>query len=278
VTSIAQNLRAVINTLPGDSSRVDAELLLAHALGKPRVWLYAHADEALPAAAAKQFALLIKRRLKGEPIAYLLGFRDFWKMQLEVTADTLIPRPETELLVQLAITWLPQDRPVRVLDLGAGSGAIALAIASERPQVQMTACDSNAAALAVAQHNGQRLGLSQCIWLRSDWYSELQDQRFDLIVSNPPYIAENDPHLGEGDLRFEPRAALASGRDGLDAIRVIVGQAQQHLLPGGRLLIEHGFEQGIAVRELFQAAGLADIRTVRDLEDRERVTCGRKMA
>jgi release factor glutamine methyltransferase len=274
VTTIAQTLRAVINTLPGDSSRTDAELLLAHVLGRPRVWLYAHAEEPLPDTPAKQFAQLIKRRRKGEPIAYLLGYRDFWKMQLEVSAATLIPRPETELLVQLAISCLPEDSTARVLDLGTGSGAIALAIASERPRVRMTACDSSAAALAIAQGNAQRLGL-ECVWLRSDWYSELPAGRFDLIVANPPYIAEKDPHLQEGDLRFEPRAALASGADGLDAIRAIVAQSPQWLLPEGRLLIEHGFEQGAAVRELFRKAGLAGSQTVRDLEDRERVTSGR---
>lgn len=275
MTSIAQTLRAVIKTLPGDTARPDAELLLAHAMGKPRVWLYAHAEEVLPDVSAKLFLQLIKRRQKGEPIAYLLGVRDFWKMQVEVTPDTLIPRPETELLVQLALTWLPEDRPRRVLDLGTGSGVIAVAIASERPQVRMTACDSSPAALAVAQRNGEALRLHECSWLRSDWYSELQGQRFDLIVSNPPYISDNDPHLGEGDLRFEPRSALASGRDGLNAIRIIVAGAPAHLAGEGRLLVEHGFEQGAAVRELFQQAGFLEVRTVRDLEDRERVTCGR---
>lgn len=275
MSSIAQALRAAIKTLSGDSSRTDAELLLAHALQRPRVWLYAHADEPLPDTPAKQFAQLVKRRMKGEPIAYLLGYRDFWKMQFEVSADTLIPRPETELLVQLAITCLPADRPARVLDLGTGSGAIALALASERPLAQITACDSSPAALAVARGNGERLGIDGCTWVLSDWYSALSEQRFDLMVGNPPYIADDDPHLREGDLRFEPRAALASGRDGLDAIRTIVGEAPRHLFSAGRLLIEHGFEQGAAVRALFQAAGLVEVRTVRDLEDRERVTCGK---
>jgi len=274
--TIAQTLRSVIKTLPGDTSRADAELLLAHALDRPRVWLYAHADEALPDAAAKTYAELIKRRFKGEPIAYLLGYRDFWKMQLEVSADTLIPRPETELLVQLAVTWLPRDRPANVLDLGTGSGAIALAIASELPQVQVIASDRSEGALMVAQRNAQRLGIGHCTWVRSDWYAQIPEMSFELIVSNPPYIAEGDPHLAEGDLRFEPRAALASGRDGLDAIREIVAQAPARLVAGGRLLIEHGFEQGIAVRALFEAAGLAEVRTIRDLEDRERVTCGRR--
>jgi release factor glutamine methyltransferase len=275
VTTVAQTLRAVIKTLPGDSSRSDAELLLAHALEKPRVWVYAHADEPMPAAAAKQFNLLIKRRQKGEPIAYLIGHRDFWNMQLEVTSDTLIPRPETELLVELALKRLPLDRPTRVLDLGTGSGAIAFAIANERPSATVIASDSSAAALQVAQRNAQRLGQARCEFLQSLWYSELADQRFDVIVSNPPYIADGDPHLVKGDLRFEPRAALASGRDGLDAIRTIVGQAADHLLPAGWLLIEHGFDQGEAARGLFVAARLTDVRTIRDLEDRERVTCGR---
>jgi len=272
--SIAQSLRAVIKTLPGDSSRADAELLLAHALERPRAWLYAHADDDLPDVTGKRFAQLIKRRLKGEPIAYLLGYREFWNMQLEVTADTLIPRPETELLVQLTITDLPREQAARVLDLGTGSGAIALAIASERPLAKVTACDNSEAALEVAQRNAGRLAQDRCVWLRSDWFSELPGQRFDVIVSNPPYVADEDPHLREGDLRFEPRMALTSGRDGLDAIRAIVNAAAQHLYPGGRLLIEHGFEQGASVRALFQAAGLTDVRTVRDLEDRERVTCG----
>jgi release factor glutamine methyltransferase len=255
--------------------RAEADILLAHALGRSRSWLIAHADDAVDAAGAAAFAALVQRRAAGEPVAYLTGHRGFWTLELEVTPATLIPRPETELLVELALARLPHDGAPRVVDLGTGSGAIALAIARECPHARVLATDASAAALAVAQRNAQANRLGNVDFARSDWFAALAGERFDLIVSNPPYIAAGDPHLKQGDLRFEPASALASGSDGLDDIRRIVDGAPQHLAAGGWLLFEHGWDQGVAVRGLLEAAGYGEVFTAQDLEGRDRVSGGR---
>ena len=273
--SLAQTLIEAAQTLGGESARAEAELLLAHALGQSRSWLYAHADATLSDAQASAFRLLIERRRRGEPVALILGVREFWSLQLTVTPDTLIPRPETELLVELALRHMPSGIRSRVLDLGTGTGAIALALARERPLAELTAIDADERTLAVAQGNAARLGLGRVRFLPGDWFAAVAGERYDLIVSNPPYIADDDPHLLRGDLRFEPRAALASGVDGLDAIRVIAANSPRHLRAGGRLLLEHGLAQGRAVRELLISAGFAGVETHPDLEGRDRVTSGR---
>ncbi len=268
-------LIAAAQSLPGPDARHEAELLLAHALQQPRAWLYAHADATVDATASAAFMALMRRRAAGEPVAYLTGMRAFWTLDLEVGPAVLIPRPETECLVELALQRLPEDKAMRVADLGTGSGAIALAIACERPFAQVLATDASAAALAVARGNAARLGLTHIGFARGDWCMALGAAAFDLIVSNPPYIAAGDPHLAAGDLRFEPVAALVAGDDGLAAIRTIVRDAAFHLRPGGWLLLEHGWEQGAAVRDLLAAAGYVDVASERDLEDRERVSLGR---
>lgn len=255
--------------------RVDAELLLLHALDKPRSWLFAHADDAVDAPVAVAYAALVERRAEGEPVAYLTGRRGFWTLELEVTPATLIPRPETELLVELALERLPSDAPVRAADLGTGSGAIALVLASERPQARVVATDASAEALAVAQRNAQRLGIRNVQFTQGDWLVPLQDERFELVVSNPPYIEAGDPHLAQGDLRFEPASALASGDDGLDDIRRIVAGACDVLVPGGWLLFEHGWNQGEAARALLCEAGYVQAFTAQDIEARDRVSGGR---
>lgn len=274
MSSLGAHLRRAAASLPGDSPRSDAEALLAEALGKPRSWLYAHADDELEPDAAAAYAALLERRRQGEPVAHILGRRGFWSLDLVVSADTLIPRPETELLVELALQRLPPGRPARVLDLGTGSGAIALAIAHERPQTLVTAVDASRPALQVAQKNAARLGLANLRFLQGDWFSPVAGERFAMVVSNPPYIADDDPHLGEGDLRFEPRSALASGVEGLDDIRRIAAAAPRHLEAGGWLLLEHGWAQGETVRAILIAAGFGQVETARDLEARERVTLG----
>ena len=256
--------------------RADAEALLLHVLGKPRSWLFAHADDVLEMDVQTAFEALLARRAAGEPVAYLTGRRGFWTLELEVTPATLIPRPETELLVELALERLPRDAAVRVADLGTGSGAIALSIASERPQAHVVATDASADALAVARRNAQRLGLGNARFAEGDWLAPLKGERFALIVSNPPYIEAADPHLAQGDLRFEPASALASGADGLDDIRCIVAGARAHLEPGGWLLFEHGWNQGGAARALLSEAGYAQVFTAQDLEARDRVSGGRK--
>lgn len=258
--------------------RVDAEVLLTHVLGKPRSWLIAHADDVLDPRIDEAYAALVERRVGGEPVAYITGRRGFWTLELEVTPATLIPRPETELLVELALRRLPEDQPLRVVDLGTGSGAIALAIAHERPRMQVTATDASGDALTVAQRNAERFGIANIRFKQGDWLAPLTGQRFALIVSNPPYIEAGDPHLGQGDLRFEPVAALASGHDGLDAIRHIVDAAREHLNPDGWLLLEHGWNQGPAVSELLLAHGYRDVFTSSDLEGRDRVSGGRSLA
>jgi len=259
-------------------SRVDAERLLMHALGVDRAWLFAHGLEPIAAEQAARFDALVARREHGEPVAYIIGRQGFWNLDLEVSPATLIPRPETELLVELALERLPQDAPCTVADLGTGSGAVALALASERPRARVTASDISASALAVARANARRLGLGNVTFVQGSWFEPLQGGRFDLIVSNPPYIEDTDPHLAQGDLRFEPRHALASGMDGLDAIRQIAVEARHHLVAMGWLLLEHGHAQGTGVREVLQTHGYVEVSTIRDLEHRERVTLGRHNA
>ncbi|WP_199097580.1 peptide chain release factor N(5)-glutamine methyltransferase [Dyella sp. ASV21] len=253
--------------------RLEAELLLVHVLGKPRSWLFAHADDALDEATLAAFHALVRRRHQGEPVAYITGRRGFWSLELQVTAATLIPRPETELLVELALERAPAG--AAVADLGTGSGAIALALAHERKDLRVSATDASADALAVARGNAERLGLSQVRFHHGDWLAPLAAERFAVIVSNPPYIEADDPHLQQGDLRFEPASALASGADGLDDIRRIVSDARAHLLPNGWLMMEHGWNQGLAVRAVLEAAGYGEVFTAQDLEQRDRVSGGR---
>jgi release factor glutamine methyltransferase len=275
---LADLLRRSASELPGEDARADAELLLAAALQRPRAWLYAHADEVPVEAALQRFEALLQRRRRGEPVAYILGRREFWSLELEVGAGTLVPRPETELLVELALQCIAQETPARVLDLGTGCGAIALAVAKERPRAQLTAIDASAPALAIARRNGARLGLERVRFLRGDWFSAVRDECFDLVLSNPPYLADDDPHLHEGDLRFEPALALSSGRDGLDALRRICADAPARLAVGGWLLFEHGLAQGEAARALLLASGFVEVATWRDLEGRERVSGGCRAA
>ncbi|MFC5579364.1 peptide chain release factor N(5)-glutamine methyltransferase [Lysobacter niabensis] len=253
----------------------EADLLLAYVLGKSRSWLFAHGDGQVPVDVAAAFEGLVQRRVAGQPVAYLTGQRGFWRFDLAVTPATLIPRPETELLVELALARLPTDRELRVADLGTGSGAIALALALERSRARVSATDASAPALEVARGNAQALRLGNVVFLEGDWFAPLSGQRFDLIASNPPYIALGDPHLDAGDLRFEPAAALSSGADGLDAIRVIVAGAPAHLEADGWLLLEHGWEQGPVVRDLLTQAGFTEVATQHDLEGRDRVSFGR---
>ena len=273
MTTVANALREGAARLPGDEARREAELLLAHALDRPRSWFYAHAGDVLDGGQVQAYDALLRRRAEGEPVAQITGMRGFWSLELAVTRDTLIPRPETELLVELALDRLPADAMAQVLDLGTGTGAIALAIASERPLADVTAVDASQAALDVARANAADAGLPLRL-LHGDWYAPVAGEVYRMIVSNPPYIADDDPHLAQGDLRFEPRSALASGADGLDALRVIIAGAPAHLLPGGWLLVEHGQEQGAAVRSLLQASGFARVETARDLERRDRVSLG----
>ncbi|GAB2534320.1 peptide chain release factor N(5)-glutamine methyltransferase [Rhodanobacter koreensis] len=254
--------------------RADAEALLLHALAKPRSWLYSHADDLLDENVEASYVALLERREAGEPVAYITGRRGFWSLELAVSPATLIPRTETELLVELALQRLPRDMACNVADLGTGSGAIALAIASERPLARITATDTSVEALAVAKHNARSLAIGNVAFVNGDWLAPLAGQRFDLIVSNPPYIEADDPHLAQGDLRFEPASALASGQDGLDDIRRIVCDARVHLQPGGWLLFEHGWNQGVAIRKLLVDAGYANVFTARDLEQRDRVSGG----
>ncbi|MBC3476481.1 peptide chain release factor N(5)-glutamine methyltransferase [Pseudomonas taiwanensis] len=256
------------------TERLDAELLLAAAIGKSRSYLHTWPERIVSSEAADVFASYLERRRAGEPVAYILGQQGFWKIDLEVAPHTLIPRPDTELLVETALQLQPAS-PARVLDLGTGTGAIALALASDCPAWQVTAVDRVDEAVALAERNRQRLGLDNVKVMASHWFDSLAGQRFDLILSNPPYIAAEDPHLAEGDVRFEPSSALVAGPDGLDDLRIIVDQAPEHLLPGGWLLLEHGYDQATSVQALLTARGFTKVASRKDLGGHERITMGR---
>jgi release factor glutamine methyltransferase len=276
--TVAEAIRAAVAQLSSESARLDAELLLCHVLGVNRSWLYAWPDKLLEAGQQQRFDELVARRAAGVPIAHILGEREFWSLTLKVTPDTLIPRPDTELLVEQALRLLPEDAAMRVVDLGTGSGAIALAIARERPRCRVVATDLSTAALAVAQANATRNQITNVEFRQGRWCEALGSEQFDLFVSNPPYIALNDPHLEQGDVRFEPRSALVSGRDGLDDIRQIACEVRAYLRNDGWLLVEHGFEQGGEVRAILQGNSYEQVTTWRDLAGHERVTGGRRGA
>ena len=297
--------------LNSEEAKLEAQLLLQHVLNVNRGWLIAHEDDALQANHHQTLEALLKRRLSGEPMAYILGVREFYGLRLKVSPDTLIPRADTETLVEAALAKIPQNTQapsfrleqftklrtkqssidetdsdlhqndkiwndeLRILDLGSGTGAIALAIAKHRPQAHVTALDASQAALNIAIENAQNLNIPNVKCILSDWFSALLNEKFDIIVSNPPYIEASDAHLQQGDLRFEPRSALASGADGLDAIRHIIKDAPSHLNPHGWLMLEHGYNQASKVAALLKQAGFSDISHAKDLSGIERVTIGR---
>ena len=262
-----------------DSARLDSELLLARVLQQTRTWLHTWPEKILDAEQQSAFEALLQRRLAGEPVAHILGEQDFWSLRLQVSPATLIPRPDTERLVELALERIPPVANWSIADLGTGSGAIALALASERPHCRITATDQSAEALAIAQRNAGHLGLHNVQFVQSDWLADIPlPQRFEMIVSNPPYVCETDPHLAQGDVRFEPRSALAAGADGLDAIRLIIRQSWPHLLPGGWLLLEHGYDQAGAVQALLREAGYSEVADFIDYGGNPRVAVGQRPA
>lgn len=262
------------NQLKSTTPRLDAELIIAHVLGVSRGYCYSHPERELTVEQQLHLQALIQERLAGEPIAYLIGKQAFWNDDFIVTPSTLIPRPETELLVQILLNELPIESEFQIADLGTGCGVIALSVAKERPNWKITATDFSKEALEVAKDNAQALHLKNVQFSQGSWCLALPHQMYHAIVSNPPYIAERDPHLEWGDVRFEPRSALVSGPDGLSAMREIISNAGDYLHNGGLLLLEHGFEQGEAVREILEKCGFSRIKTERDLAGHERVTSG----
>ncbi len=276
-TTWAEAQHRLIKTLSleGNEAKFEAQLLLQNVLNVNRAWLLAHESDALQDKIKADFESLLARRLLGEPIAYILGQREFFGLNLIVSPDTLIPRPDTETLVETALDKIPTDTPFTVLDLGTGTGAVALAIAEHRPEAQVTAIDASSGALDIAKRNANQLDLTQIDFRLSNWFSALEGERFNLIVSNPPYIEQHDIHLTQGDLRFEPMSALASGTDGLDDIRQIVDNCLLHLHPQGWLMLEHGYNQAHLVTDLMAQSGLIDITTIKDLGANDRVTIGK---
>lgn len=260
--------------LPPREARLEARVLAAHAWHVAAAWLIAHDTDPVSADHAAEFETLLSRRLQGVPIAYLVGLREFYGRPFEVSPDVLIPRPDTELLVERALAALPPDQPVDILDLGTGSGCIAITLALECPNAHVTAVDRSPAALAVARRNAECLS-ARVTFMESSWFAALGDQRFDLIVSNPPYIPSQDPHLARGDVRFEPLAALASGPDGLDDLRHLIQAARDYLKPGASLLLEHGYDQSEAVLALLRACGIPHVQSWADLSGTLRVSGGR---
>lgn len=257
-------------------SRLDAELLLAHVLNKNRAYLFAHPEALIPQEQLDSYKQLIEKRAKGTPIAYLTGYRDFWSLNLKVNEHTLIPRHETELLVELTLDLVPDLSNTAILDMGTGSGAIALAIAKERPHWNVTACDFSQEALKIAQENAERLKITNINFYHSDWFNTLPKKQYHAIISNPPYISEQDPHLNQGDIRFEPLSALASGQDGLADLQYIVQHSFEYLLPDGLLLLEHGYDQKAQLRAILDELGYKNVRCWQDIQGLDRVSGGRR--
>jgi release factor glutamine methyltransferase len=275
IQSIKSALAFATVKLNHDEAKLEAQLLLQHVLNVNRAWLIAHENDALQANQHAAFEALLNRRLSGEPIAYILGGRAFYGLDLLVTPDTLIPRPDTETLVEAALAKIPMAAHPSILDLGTGSGAIALAIAKNRPQASVIAVDASKAALAVAKKNAQNLSIDNVEFVLSNWFQHLNNQPFDVILSNPPYIEENDAHLSQGDLRFEPISALSSGEDGLNDIRQIIENSLVHLQPQGWLMLEHGYNQADKVADLMANTGFVSIETIKDFGGNNRVTIGK---
>ena len=270
----AQQKLALISS-DANEARLEAQLLLQTALDVDRAWLISHENDALEANIHAVFQASLLRRLQGEPIAYILGYREFFGLELIVTPATLIPRPDTETLVETALAKIPETKHCSILDLGTGTGAIALAIVKHRPHANVVAVDASFVALEVAKNNAERLQITNVQFLTSNWFDALEHQKFDVIVSNPPYIEQDDAHLKQGDLRFEPLNALASGIDGLDDIRQIIANCLIYLKPQGWLMLEHGYNQAEAVADLMADVGLVDITTIQDLGGNDRVTIGK---
>jgi len=275
---VSQLLKSATEQLQklSDSPRLDAEVLLAHSLQKNRTWLITWPDKALADTDINQFNELIQRRISGEPVAHITGTREFWSLPLAVTTDTLIPRPDTELIIEKILDTYPSGNNISLADLGTGNGAIALAIASERPDWKITATDQSASALEIAKQNAHKLNLDNISFKLGDWFEPLKDNSFDIIVSNPPYIPMADPHLTQGDARFEPISALASGDDGLDDIRRITAQAGTHLKNRGKLFIEHGYDQKSEMLDIFTKNGFIEIQQAHDLANNPRLTSATK--
>jgi release factor glutamine methyltransferase len=270
-TQAAQQLATL-----SDSPRLDAELLIADCLKISRSRFISNPESELDAQQLDLIQTSINRRARGEPVAYILGHKHFWDLQLSVSPAVLIPRPDTELLVETALTLYPAETAINVIDLGTGSGAIALAIAKARPHWHISATDESQAALALAIENAERYQLHNVSLLQSHWFDSLgENKKYELMISNPPYVAENDPHLQQGDVRFEPQSALVAGVDGLAAIRYLIPHSKPHLVTGGWLLLEHGYDQGERVHQLFIEHGYLDVQQKQDLAGHVRVTLGR---
>jgi release factor glutamine methyltransferase len=267
----------ILESASAQVDKIDAELLLTCVLNVGRATLKAFPERELSVEQKNKFKELLDRRIKGEPVAYLLGHKEFWSLDFIVTPDVLIPRSDTELLVEMALEQIPAKKTMRILDLGAGCGAIALSIAADRPKVTVVATDVSAEALQISKLNAKHLHITNVEFALGNWFEALTnitDQRFDIIVSNPPYVAHFDPHLEQGDLRYEPNKALVSGSEGMDDLRIIISQARGYLVPGGTLMVEHGYDQEALVAAEFAKAGFENIECYKDLAGIPRVTVG----
>lgn len=273
---IRMALELALQQLDGKNpdSRLEAEILLCHVLNKNRAYIFAHPEKSLNPIQLEHFSQLVLRRTKGEPLAYITGNREFWSLSLKVNPSTLIPRHETERLVELALELIPNQPNTYLLDLGTGSGAISLALAKERPNWHIDACDFSHEALTVARENAQTNGIENVHFYQSDWFKSLPQKRYHAIISNPPYIDKDDPHLSQGDLRFEPQNALVSGQEGFADLQYIIEHSPDYLLPGGLLLLEHGFEQKVRIRSILKKLGYINVQCWQDIQGHDRVSGG----